>query len=50
MLFMQNPGRRFGTSKMHLSPQVALAAVRSKAVVSVVVVFFVYCYSHCGSL
>ena len=29
----QNLGRRFGTSKMHLSPQVALAAVRSKAVV-----------------
>ena len=29
----QTPGRRFGTSKMHLSPLVALAAVRSKAVV-----------------
>ena len=28
-----NPGRRFGTSKMHLSPPVALAAVRSKEVV-----------------
>ena len=31
----QNLGRRFGTSKMHLSPlpPVALAAVRSKEVV-----------------
>ena len=29
----QNLGRRFGTSEMHLSPHVALAAVRSKAVV-----------------
>ena len=29
----QNLGRGFGTSKMHLSPLVALAAVRSKAVV-----------------
>ena len=29
----QNLGRRFGTSKMHLSPPVALAAVHSKAVV-----------------
>ena len=29
----QNLGRRFGTSKMHLSPSLALAAVRSKAVV-----------------
>ena len=29
----QNLGRRFGTSKMHLSPPVAYAAVRSKAVV-----------------
>ena len=28
-----NLGRRFGTSKMHLSPPVAKAAVRSKAVV-----------------
>ena len=29
----QNLGRKFGTSKMHLSPPVALTAVRSKAVV-----------------
>ena len=29
----QNLGRKFGTSKMHLSPPVAKAAVRSKAVV-----------------
>ena len=29
----QNLGRRFGTSKMHLSPKVAFADVRSKAVV-----------------
>ena len=29
----QNLGRRFGTSKMHLSPLEAKAAVRSKAVV-----------------
>ena len=28
----QNIGQRFGTSKMHLSPPVALAAVQSKAV------------------
>ena len=28
-----NLGRKFGTSKMHLSPPVALAAVRSKVVV-----------------
>ena len=49
----------FGTSKMHLSPPLALAAVRSKAVVlllwtfcllllplweSVIVLFFVVCY------
>ena len=50
-------GRRFGTSKMHLSPPVAWAAVRSKAVVllltfcllllplweSVIVLCFVVC-------
>ena len=29
----QNPGRRFGTSKMHLDLLVAYAAVRSKGVV-----------------
>ena len=29
----QNLGQRFGSSKMHLSPPVALAAVRSKVVV-----------------
>ena len=29
----RNIGRRFGTSKMHLSPSVALAAVPFKAVV-----------------
>ena len=29
----QNLGRRFGTSKMHLSPPVAFPALRSKAVV-----------------
>ena len=53
----QNLGRRFGTSKMHLSPLVAKAAVRSKAVVlllltfclllqweSVIVLCFVVCY------
>ena len=28
----QNLGQRFGTSKMHLTPLVALAAVSSKAV------------------
>ena len=36
MLFheaVQNLGRTFGTSKMHLCPPVALAAVRSKAMV-----------------
>ena len=30
---------RFGTSKMHLSPPVALAAVRSKAVVLLLLTF-----------
>ena len=29
----QNLGRRFGMSKMHLRPPVALVSVRSKAVV-----------------
>ena len=38
-----------GTSKMHLSPPVAYAAVRSKAV-ALLLLTFVYCYSHCGSL
>ena len=32
-------GRRFGTSKTHLSPRVALAAVRSKAVVLLLLTF-----------
>ena len=32
-------GRRFGTSKMHLSPPVAYAAVRSKAVVLLLLTF-----------
>ena len=45
----QNLGRRFGTSKMHLSPPVAWAAVPSKAVV-LLFLLFVYCYSHGGSL
>ena len=35
----QNLGRRFGTSKMHLSPLVASAAVRSKAVVLLLLTF-----------
>ena len=35
----QNLGRRFGTSKMHLSPPVASAAVRSKAVVLLLLTF-----------
>ena len=35
----QNVGRRFGTSKMHLSPPVASAAVRSKAVVLLLLTF-----------
>ena len=35
----QNLGRRFGTSKMHLSPPVALAAVGSKAVVLLLLTF-----------
>ena len=29
----ENLGRKFGTNKMHLSPEVALATVRSKAMV-----------------
>ena len=36
----QNLGRRFGTSKMHLSPAVAWAAVRSKAVVLLLLLTF----------
>ena len=32
-------GKRFGTSKMHLSPPVAYAAVRSKAVVLLLLTF-----------
>ena len=32
VLQQQNLGRRFGSSKMHLSPTVAFAAVRSKVV------------------
>ena len=36
----QNLGRRFGTSKMHLSPPVAKAAVRSKAAV---LLFLTFC-------
>ena len=32
-------GRRFGTSKMHLSPPVAKAAVRSKVVVLLLLTF-----------
>ena len=35
----QNLGQRFGTSKMHLSPPVALAAVRSKVVVLLLLTF-----------
>ena len=35
----QNLGRRFGTSKMHLSPPVAWAAVCSKAVVLLLLTF-----------
>ena len=35
----QNLGRRFGTSKMHLSPPVAKAAVHSKAVVLLLLTF-----------
>ena len=34
---------------MHLSPPVAWATVRSKAVVMLLLTF-VYCYSHCRSL
>ena len=35
----QNLGRRFGTSKMHLSLPVAWAAVRSKAMVLLLLTF-----------
>ena len=41
---LQNFRRRFGTSKMHLSPPVASAVVHSKAVVLLLLTF---CYSHC---
>ena len=48
----QNLGQRFGTSKMHLSPPVAKAAVRSKAVVLLLLTFclLLHLYSHCESL
>ena len=35
----QNLGRRFGAGKMHLGPPVAWAAVRSKAVVLLLLTF-----------
>ena len=38
----QNLGRRFGTSKMHLSPPVAQAAVPSKAVVLLLLTFCLF--------
>ena len=37
-------GRRFGTSKMHLSPPVAYAAVRSKAVVLLLLICCLVCF------
>ena len=51
----QNLGRRFGTSKMHLSPPVALAAVCSKAVVLLLlivtpIVGFCNCSMFCCAL
>ena len=42
----QNLGRRFGTSKMQLSPLVVLVAVRSKAVVLLLLIrclFVLFC-------
>ena len=44
----QNLGRRFGTSKMHLSPPTALAAVRSKAVVLLLLTFCLLLLSFVG--
>ena len=51
----QNLWRRFGTSKIHFSPQVALAAVRSKAVVLLLlivtpIVGFCNCSMFCCAL
>ena len=45
----QNVGQRFGTSKMHFSSPVNLAAVHSK-VVFLSLLIGVDCYSHCGIL
>ena len=44
----QNLGRRFGTSKMHLGPQVAWAAVRSKAVVLMFLTFCLFTMGVCN--
>ena len=40
----QSLGRRLGTNKMHLSPPVALAAVRSKAVVLLLLISCLVCF------
>ena len=45
----QNLGRRFGTSKMHLSPQwLGLLSILRRWFCRCCL--FVYCYYHCGSL
>ena len=46
----QNLGRRFGTSKMHLRPQVAYAAVQTKAVVLLLLTFCLLLLSLCESV
>ena len=46
----QNLGRRFGTSKMHLNPQMALAAVRSKMVVLLLVIRCLLLLPLCDSV
>ena len=40
-----NLGRRFGTSKMQLSPLVVLVAVRSKAVVLLLLIRCLFCFA-----
>ena len=46
----QNLGRRFGTSKMHLRPPVAYTAVRTRAVVLLLLTFCLLLLLLCESV
>ena len=46
----QNQGRKFGTSKMHLRPPVAYTAVRTKAVVLLLLTFCLLLLLLCKSV